>query len=110
MIEILVLVTICRKLARIAEAKGRSRAWGGLAALGWIAGEIGGFIVGISLALGAVAYAVALGCAALGAVIAYVVVRGLGPGGMVAAYAASTTPVRNENYDPANPFSPPRAE
>src|SRR5437879_41025 len=110
MIEILVLMNLCRKLSAMAAEKGRSRAWGGLGALAWFAGEIFGFIVGIALDLGAGAYALALLLAAIGMTIVWFVVRGMQPGGMVAAYASATPAIQNPNYDPKNPFSPPRAE
>jgi hypothetical protein len=110
MIEILVLMNLCRKLSAMAAEKGRSRGWGALGALAWFGGEVIGFLIGVALDLGAGAYVVALVCAAIAMTIVWYSVKGMQPGGMVAAYASTGSSIENPNYDPKNPFSPPRVE
>ena len=81
MLEIMFLVYFCKKLAAIARDKNRAGGWGALGAIGWITGEISGAIIGAkaggvaSMAL----YGYALLGAALGAVVAYVIVIRLVP-------------------------------
>jgi hypothetical protein len=83
MLEILFLVWFCKKLASIATAKNRSGSWGALGALGWIGGEILGFVLGSdALDRGGDlfdVYPMMLGCAGAGAVLAWIVVSTLKP-------------------------------
>ncbi|MGE0397376.1 MAG: hypothetical protein AB7T06_11690 [Kofleriaceae bacterium] len=78
MIEIIILVQFCKKLAAIAREKNRSGSWGAVGAVGWIGGEIGGAILG---AMGGAEsmnlYGYAILGAILGAVIAYLIVKSL---------------------------------
>src|SRR5579883_3356285 len=61
MIEIIVLIMFVRNLARTAEQKGRSKAWGGLGAAGWLGGEVmGGVVGGIAGAESGAIYGLAL--------------------------------------------------
>jgi hypothetical protein len=107
MLEILFLVWFVRKLSSIAKAKGRGGGWGALGALFWIGGEIIGFIVGASVSAGGGAYGLALLFAAVGAVVAYVIVNSLGPSEFAMA-AGGGDDTGNPHYDPKNPYSPPR--
>lgn len=78
MLEILFLIWFWKKLAAMATAKRRSAAWGALGALGWVGGEVAGFIVAVkSGAEGFGAYGYGIAGAVLGAVIAFVVVHAL---------------------------------
>lgn len=78
MIEIIILVVFCKKLAGIAKEKNRSGSWGAVGAVGWIGGEIGGAIVGVSGgAEGMNLYGYAIIGAALGALVAYLIVTSL---------------------------------
>jgi hypothetical protein len=78
MIEILVLIRFCKKLAAMAREKGRTGSWGAVGALGWIGGEITGAFIGFSAGATDMApYGIALVGAVVGATIAYLVVRGL---------------------------------
>lgn len=78
MLEILFLIWFCKKLASMATAKHRSSGWGALGAIGWVGGEVGGFIVAIkSGAEGMGAYGYGLIGALVGAVVAYLVVSSL---------------------------------
>ena len=79
MLEILLLIFISRKLAAIAQEKGRAKGWGALGVGFWILGELMGFIVGGAMNLGAGAYGVALVFAGIGAAVAFAVVKGLSP-------------------------------
>jgi hypothetical protein len=79
-IEIIVLFKLVRGLASMAEAKGRSQAWGGLGAALWIVGEISGFVLGAALSGGdgeGGMYVLGLFGAAAGALVAYLVVLSL---------------------------------
>ncbi|HEY8076131.1 MAG TPA: hypothetical protein VIF62_18525 [Labilithrix sp.] len=111
MLEILFLVWFCRKLSSIAKAKGRSGGWGGLGALFWIGGEIIGFIIGAVADAGPGGYVLALLCAAVGAGIAYAIVKSIGAGkawddyGMPATASPAYAP---PPFDPANPYNAPR--
>jgi uncharacterized membrane protein YeaQ/YmgE (transglycosylase-associated protein family) len=78
MIEIIILVQFCKKLAAIAREKNRSGSWGAVGAIGWIGGEISGALVAASGGTqGMNLYAGALLGAVIGAVIAYVIVKSL---------------------------------
>lgn len=80
MLEILFLVWFCKKLAATARDKNRPGSWGALGAVLWIAGEIGGAMLGASGgADGTGLYGYAILGAALGALIAYVIVASLTP-------------------------------
>lgn len=79
MLEILFLIWFCKKLASMAQAKGRSSGWGALGALLWVGGEIGGAVIGVrngSMGFGLYGYAL-LG-AGVGAGLATVIVTSLG--------------------------------
>jgi hypothetical protein len=76
MLEILLLVGLCKRISRMVGEKGR-KAGGyiGLTIGLWIGGEILGFIVGQLLDMGGGAYAFALFGAGLGALAAYWIAR-----------------------------------
>ena len=76
MLEIVFLIWYVKKLAGIAATKHRSSGWGALGAIGWVGGEVSGGIVGArGGAVGMDLYGYALLGAAVGAVVAYLVVR-----------------------------------
>ena len=79
MLEIVFLIWFCKKLASIARDKNRSGGWGALGGVLWVAGEIGGFVVGVSRAHGdtGTAYLYAILSAVAGAVVAFVIVKSL---------------------------------
>ena len=78
MIEIIILVQFCKKLAAIAREKNRKGSWGALGAIGWIGGEISGAVVGASGGAEAMnLYGYAILGAIIGAIIAYVIVKSL---------------------------------
>ena len=109
MLEIAFLFWFCRKLASIAKGKGRSGSWGALGAILWIGGEISGFVVGTIADAEAGSYLVALLFAALGALVAYVIVSALKS--ETARYDLATSPPGSFGmppHDPTNPYAPPR--
>lgn len=78
MIEIIILVQFCKKLAAIARDKNRSGSWGAVGAVGWIGGEITGAVIGASGGAEAMnLYGFAILGAIVGALIAYVIVKSL---------------------------------
>lgn len=78
MIEIIILVQFCKKLAAIAREKNRSGSWGAVGAIGWIGGEVTGAVVGASGGSdGMNLYGFAILGALIGALIAYVIVKSL---------------------------------
>jgi hypothetical protein len=78
MIEIIILVQFCKKLAAIAREKNRSGSWGAVGAVGWIGGEISGAVIGASGgSAGMNLYGFAILGAIVGAIIAYVIVKSL---------------------------------
>jgi hypothetical protein len=117
MLEVLFLVWFVRRLAAVAKAKGRTGGWGGLGAAFWIGGEIAGLIVGTLAETGAAAYLVALVCAAIGAAVAYFIVKSLPAVSAPREAAGSYAPVPAGgpvlppagSQDLSNPYSPPRA-
>ena len=110
MLEILFLVWFVRKLAAMARGKGRSGGWGWLGVLFWVGGEFFGFVAGTAADAGMGAYLLALACAAIGASIAYAIVRSLGPSEMLKASYETGAPAAMPAgpYDLRNPYSPPR--
>jgi hypothetical protein len=78
MLEIIFLVWFCRKLAAIAQSKGRSGGWAAFGALFWVGGEVFGFVAGSLMHLDLGAYLVAILGAGLGAVVAWLLVNSLG--------------------------------
>lgn len=83
MIEILGLYLFARRAAALAESKGRSKAWAALCVLGWIGGELAGFVLGRALGLvNYPLYGVGLLCAFVGATAGWSVVHGLREGGV----------------------------
>jgi len=110
MIEILVVISFVKRLAAIAESKGRSKSWGSLGAIGWLGGEVIGAFFAVMMGLeGPAIYGCALLAAAIGAAGAYLTVKSLGDAEMVAELAGSATH-DNPNYDPRNPYSPPKRD
>ena len=114
MLEILFLVFLVRKLSALAKSKGRSGGWGALGAGFYIGGELTGFIVGGIADLGMGSYLVALAFAAMGALASWLIVRSLSsayanPYGYVNPPPTMAPAVGYPNYDPSNPYSPPRA-
>lgn len=90
MLEILILIVLCRNIAAKARAKGRSGGgFGFLLVVLWICGEVGGGIVGLvaATALGGgddgpeilLILGGMLGGAILGAVIAFAIVGSIAP-------------------------------
>lgn len=78
MIEIIILVQFCKKLAAIAREKNRSGSWGAVGAVGWIGGEITGAVIGASGGAESMnLYGFAILGAIIGAIIAYVIVKSL---------------------------------
>jgi hypothetical protein len=79
MLEYLFLRFFYKKLADIAQEKNRARAWGWLGILAWISGEIGGAIIaaGSHTEDTGTLYVFALGGAAIGATISYIIVKSL---------------------------------
>ena len=78
MLEIIFIVTFGRKLGELAAGKGRSKGWAALGALFWIGGELVGFVIGALMGFqGLGAYPIALALAALGAFVAWMVVKSL---------------------------------
>ncbi len=78
MIEIIILVQFCKKLAAIAREKNRSGSWGAVGAVGWIGGEVAGAVIGASGGSeGMNLYGFAILGAIVGAIIAYVIVKSL---------------------------------
>src|SRR5690348_8430136 len=109
MLEILILIRFSKFLGRRAQEKGRSKSWGALGVLFWFVGEIGGFLLAISMGQDSLAqYGIALVCAAVGAVLAYGIVASLGDLSGREGERPATAMVANASYDPSNPYSPPR--
>jgi len=79
MLEILIIIGLYNLLAKNAEKKGQSRAYGWLGVGLWIGGEILGFIIAISQSQSEMmdAYPYALLGAGLGAVISFIIVNAL---------------------------------
>lgn len=78
MIEIIILVQFCKKLAAIAREKNRSGSWGAVGAVGWIGGEITGAVIGASGGAQSMnLYGFALLGAVVGALVAYLIVKSL---------------------------------
>jgi len=80
MLEIIILIAFSRALAKTAKEKGRSGMWAGLGVVCWIGGELMGGLIGGLLDLGLGAYALAILFAAIGALVAWMVVKALPPG------------------------------
>ena len=112
MLEILLVTRFVAHLAAIAQQKQRSKSWAALGAIGWIAGELIGGVLGFMIgAEGIAVYGVALLGAALGALLAYATVRMLADhGDAPSAMRHDESTVTNTSYDPKNPYSPPRVE
>lgn len=78
MLEIILMVSFGKTLATLARGKGRSGGWAALGVVFWLGGEMMGFILGALLGFeGLAAYPFALGVAALGAFVAWMVVKNL---------------------------------
>ena len=78
MLEILAVIALSKKIAEIANEKGRSGAWGFLGATGWFTGEVFGFIIGVMVTESLFgAYFFGLAGAIGGAVVAWQVVKNL---------------------------------
>ncbi len=78
MIEIIILVQFCKKLAAIAREKNRSGSWGAVGAAGWIGGEVTGALLGVTGgADGMNLYGFAILGAIVGSILAYVIVKSL---------------------------------
>ena len=112
MLEILLLIALTRALARMARAKNQSQMWGGLVVLLWVVGEVAGYIAASMMGMGGVeAYGIALTGAAIGAGVSFLAVALLPAKAYVDPWeAVDKEPIENPNYDPANPFSPPRRD
>ena len=78
MLEILAVIGISRKIAQVAQEKGRNSAWGILGAVGWFAGEVFGFLIGVMMTESIFgAYGFAIVGAIGGAVVAWLIVNNL---------------------------------
>jgi hypothetical protein len=117
MLEILFLVRFVKHLSKLAKQKGRSGRWGSLGVALWLGGEITGFAIGAFAFddLGGGAYLVALLCAAVGATVAYFVVKSLRAVDMPALEAVpqggdAAALVPQAPPDLTNPYAPPRAQ
>ncbi|MBL8740177.1 MAG: hypothetical protein JNK04_03750 [Myxococcales bacterium] len=111
MLEILLLIALTRALSRIAKSKQQSPMWGGLVVLLWISGEVAGFVVAGLMGLGGVeAYGIALGGAAIGAGVSFLAVTLLPVKAYVDPWAAvdAADNAPPPNYDPSNPYTPPK--
>lgn len=115
MLEVLLLIALTRALARMARAKHQSQMWGGLVVLLWIGGEVAGFIAAGMMGMdGIEAYGIALMGAAIGAGVSFLTVALLPAKPYVDPWEAvdkeANAPIESPNYDPANPYSPPKRE
>jgi len=105
MLEIILIVTLTKRLAAKADEKGRSKAWAGLLPLFWIGGEVIGFAIGAAMMMGMGAYGLALLGAAVGAISAWVIVSSLG---FQDRFAPEPDGLEGEGtFDMDNPYSPP---
>jgi hypothetical protein len=104
-LEIVFIIWLTRRLARVAEQRGHSKGWGALGAIFWIAGEIIGLVIGFALELDMGAYGLALLGAGAGATLAYAIVANLGSRPNAFELAAAGEPIGR--FDPHNPYSPP---
>jgi hypothetical protein len=113
MLEILFLLRFVRHLSRLAKQKGRSGYWAALGVAFWIGGEVTGLVVGEVADAGAGAYLMALVFAAVGATVAYFIVKSLRPFDETAALEGAP-PGRAlapaAPPDLTNPYAPPRAQ
>lgn len=105
MLEILILVRIYKSLAEMAQKKGRAGTWGLLGVLFWIVGEVLGVVIGMEMDIGAAAYGIALGCAVVGVLIAYFIVKNLD--GLPELDRAGDPGGGVGRFDMRNPYSPP---
>ncbi|MCA9518988.1 MAG: hypothetical protein KC635_28835 [Myxococcales bacterium] len=90
MIEIVILIVLYKRLAEVAERKGRARSWGWLPVGLWIFGELLG--VGLATAMrggNGTMYLMGLGFAGVGAAI----------GGYVVSRLEGRVPVDTEAFD-----------
>ncbi len=79
-IEILVLIWLVGRLAKIAKAKGLSGAWGALGLAMWIGGQVFGLILGAAIVVDLIGvYIFALMWAIAGGVASYAIVKRLAP-------------------------------
>lgn len=104
MLEIILIISLTRRLAAKASAKGLSTMWGGLLVANWIAGEVLGYIVGMALGLDMGAYGVALLGAGLGAGIAFAIVGAMGSR---ETHAMALDGEGIGEFRADNPYSPP---
>ncbi len=80
MLEILLLIRIVPWLSKIATKKRRSRGWAALGVGLWFGGEVMGTGVGYMLGLDLIeSYGIALTMAAVGMVVAFLVLHALPP-------------------------------
>ena len=110
MIEIIIIIVLARKLAEVADSKGRSKGWAALGPGLWILGEIIGAVVGLIISgdQGAGMYVFALVGAAVGAGVAWAIVNNLSA--TQDAYMMDNSMPYGGGYghaDPNNPYSPP---
>jgi len=80
MLEIIFLVKFCKSLAAVAREKNRPASWAALGVILWVAGEIGGAMLGASnRVMGMELYGCAVLGAVVGAIAAWVIVKTLKP-------------------------------
>ncbi len=103
MIEVFVVIMLGQRLGKKAASRGLNKNYGWLIVPFWLLPEfIGAFIAGLAGADTLVVYLAALVAAALGAVLAFVVVGRMGPGVPVAS-AVPSMPYAGQAYPPPTP-------
>jgi hypothetical protein len=113
MLDIVIGILLCKRLAAMAREKGRSAGWAALGALFWFGGEVTGAVIGAIAGDGELVGTVlgAFAMASVGAVIAYLIVKSLRSAQLDESAAYAMGPVYGagyQHYDPSNPYSPPR--
>lgn len=110
MLEIILMVVLAGKLSAIAKTKGRSGGWAALGPVFWIVGEVTGAAVAMMAGMdGLGLYGGALAGAAVGALLAFVVVNGISPNEDLVGpgFGVEHSPIPGGHYDPMNPYNPP---
>ena len=80
MIEIFIIIRLCKYLSSLAREKNRSAAWGALGAVLWLGCEVGSAVLAaMSGRDGAELYGFALGGAMVGALLSFAIVKSLAP-------------------------------
>ncbi|MBZ0115397.1 MAG: hypothetical protein K8H88_00275 [Sandaracinaceae bacterium] len=78
MLELFIVIALCRALAKKASERGRSKGWAALGAAFWIGGELSGIVLGALLDLEMLGMiGIGLSLAVLGAIVSWVIVSNL---------------------------------